>query len=244
MASAAVAIGSPSCQAASMNLTSCPSSSSTSVEQLKDFVVRLEAHFGRERVVAQLRTDSASYFSKSIILKNFCNQKGIELTHSPPYTQALNGIAERHVRTVLDVTRALLIEAGAPVSLWGFAIKYAVKICNRFFNRASCRPVAIDAAPDPGDNEGGPVHTPSPLELFAGRTLPNQRGKLKVWGCTVYPLSHAEINPDKFDSGPEPSPTPSWGSTMPLGGSSAGCWPTATKRWSGPTACSTNPGAR
>ncbi len=101
---------------------------SESVEQLKDFVVRLEAHFGRERVVAQLRTDSASYFSKSIVLKNFCNQKGIELTHSPPYTQALNGIAERHVRTVLDVTRALLIEAGAPVSLWGFAIRYAVKI--------------------------------------------------------------------------------------------------------------------
>ena len=176
---------------------------SESVEQLKDFVVRLEAHFGRERVVAQLRTDSASYFSKSIILKNFCNQKGIELTHSPPYTQALNGIAERHVRTVLDVTRALLIEAGAPISLWGFAIKYAVKICNRFFNRASCRPVAIDAAPDPGDDEGGPVHTPSPLELFAGRTLPNQRGKLKVWGCTVYPLSHAE-NPDKFDPRAEP----------------------------------------
>ena len=178
---------------------------SESVEQLKDFVVRLEAHFGRERVVAQLRTDSASYFSKSTILKNFCDRKGIELTHSPPYTQALNGVAERHVRTVLDVTRALLIEAGAPVSLWGFAVKHAVRICNRFYNRATCQPVAIDAEPsdDDRDNGGSPAHTPSPLELFAGRTLPNQRDKLKVWGCTVYPLSHAE-NPDKFDPRAEP----------------------------------------
>jgi hypothetical protein len=173
------------------------------VEQLKDFIVRLEARFGKERVVAQLRTDYASYFANSIILKTFCNQKGIELTHSPPYTQALNGVAERNVRTVLDMTRALLIEAGGHVSLWGFAMRYAIVICNRFFSRSSCRPVAVDTLSSDDDNKGDPVHTPSPLELFSERTMPNQHDKLHVWGCTVYPLTHDE-NPDKFDPRAEP----------------------------------------
>ena len=173
------------------------------MEQLKDFVVRLEARFGKERVVAQLRTDSASYFAKSLVLKKFCDQKGIELTHSPPYTQALNSVAERHLRTLLDVNRALLVEAGAHVSFWGFAIKYAVKICNRFYNKSSCRPAAVDAPPSDNDNNDDPVHIHSPLELFSTRTLPNQRKKLKVFGCTVYPLTHDE-NPDKFNTRAEP----------------------------------------
>ena len=60
------------------------------LEQTKDFVVRLEARFGRERVVAQFQSDSAPYFVNTIALKNFCDRKGIELTHSPPYSQALN----------------------------------------------------------------------------------------------------------------------------------------------------------
>jgi hypothetical protein len=76
---------------------------SETVDKLKLFVNRLEAQFGRDKVIAQLRSDSASYFARSIPLRNFCNQKGIYQVFSPPYTQALNGVAERHVRTILDV---------------------------------------------------------------------------------------------------------------------------------------------
>ena len=120
---------------------------SETVEAIKDFIALVESKFARDKVVAQLRTDSASYFATSATLAAFCKRKGIYQVHSPPYTQALNGVAERHVRTLLDMTRALMIHAGAPTNLWGFAIKQAVKICNRFFNRSSCEPTTVDHPP-------------------------------------------------------------------------------------------------
>ena len=92
---------------------------SESVEQLKDFVVRLEAHFGGERVVAQLRTDSASYFSKSIILKNFCNQKGIELTCTPLPTRRRSMASLRGTSAPSSTSHAPCLSKLAPLSACG-----------------------------------------------------------------------------------------------------------------------------
>ena len=60
---------------------------SQTVQTFKNFISRMESEFGREKVVAQMRTDSASYFAKSTVLQTFCQQKGIYQIYSPPYTR-------------------------------------------------------------------------------------------------------------------------------------------------------------
>ena len=135
-------------------------------------------------IVAQVRTDSASYFAKSTVLQTFCQQKGIYQIYSPPYTQALNGVAERNVRSILDMTRALLLHAGAPVKLYQLAMEQCVKILNVISFRK------------PNDEPNMPML--SPLERWEGRSLPRQRSSLRVWGCAAYPLEHS-ANPDTFD---------------------------------------------
>ena len=157
---------------------------SETVQTFKNFVARMESEFGKEKVVAQMRTDSASYFAKSTVLQTFCQQKGIYQIYSPPYTQALNGVAERNVRSILDMTRALLLHAGAPVKYYQLAMEQCVKILNVISFRK------------PNDEPNMPML--SPLERWEGRSLPRQRSSLRVWGCAAYPLEHS-ANPDTFD---------------------------------------------
>ena len=54
----------------------------------------MQSHFGRQ-VVARLITDSAPYFQTNRKLAQFNKQKGIVHAFSPPYTQELDGVAER-----------------------------------------------------------------------------------------------------------------------------------------------------
>lgn len=48
----------------------------------------------------------------------------------PPYTPELNGISERVNRTMVETSRALLIQADLPRCLWPFALKLVILVCN------------------------------------------------------------------------------------------------------------------
>ena len=50
-------------------------------------VYRIEAHLGRQRVVAQIRTDSAWYAERSTRFATFCSSRGIVPVYSAPHTQ-------------------------------------------------------------------------------------------------------------------------------------------------------------
>ena len=100
-------------------------------ERFKDLVRMLEAEFGRDKVVAQVLADSATYYERSQPLRDFCRQKGILQLFSPPYTQSLNGVAERTIRTLIDMARTMLVHAGAPRFLYGEALHYAAYVLNR-----------------------------------------------------------------------------------------------------------------
>ncbi len=81
-------------------------------------VRRLKAHFGRQ-VTARMITDSASYFVNNIKLARFNEQEGIVHVASPPYTQELNGVAERTIGTVLGMTRTALHQSQLPTASYG-----------------------------------------------------------------------------------------------------------------------------
>jgi len=145
-------------------------------ENFKHFVKRVEAEFGREGVIAQLLADSATYYEKSIPLANFCRQKGIVQLFSPPYTQSLNSIAERNIRTIVEMARSMMLQAGVPRHLYGEAMMYAIYILNRLPHKAGS--------------------TTTRLEKWTSRVIPLAHKSIREFGCAAWVhQAHPTKNP-------------------------------------------------
>lgn len=63
-------------------------------------------------------------------LQEYLNNYGIQAEYSAPYTPQQNGISERSNRTLMDMTRAMLDQAGLPPSFWAEAVTTAVQLRN------------------------------------------------------------------------------------------------------------------
>jgi len=61
-------------------------------------------------------------------MKQWCKEKGIDLQTMAPYSPSQSGVAERFNRTLLELSRAMLIAKGLPHFLWAEAIGYAAYI--------------------------------------------------------------------------------------------------------------------
>ena len=121
-------------------------------------------------------TDGAKDFINTK-LKAFFRKHGTLLTPTPPDSPSLNGVAERMNRTLLEMTRAMLIQSGAPISLWGEAIQTAA------FTRNCTVHEYNDGIKDTPNNVlFGKCPEPSKLKTFGCDvwfTLPNnERSKL------------------------------------------------------------------
>ena len=84
-----------------------------------------------------------------------------------------NGVAERSIRTVSNMARAMLLHSsahwkdGIDSSLWPMAVTYAVHVYNNTPNAQNL----------------------CPADLFTGSTVPRHRLRdLHTWGCPVYVL--------------------------------------------------------
>ena len=126
-------------------------------------------------MVSLLVADGAKYYTSNA-LADFCQKRGIRQVFSPPATQELNGLAERYIRTLKEMVRAMLITAGAPRFLWGECLLYAVYILNRVPRRIKSE----------GQEKMG-VYVP--INLWQGRLMPEAHSSIRVWGSAAYPLS-------------------------------------------------------
>ena len=63
-------------------------------------------------------------------LDQWCLDNGVRQTSCPPHTQALNGVAERFWRTIVDMARTMLLATQQPKKLWGAAMLHATTIRN------------------------------------------------------------------------------------------------------------------
>ncbi|CAI7885548.1 unnamed protein product [Closterium sp. NIES-53] len=91
--------------------------------------LRLRESFGSDFPVLRLHSDRGGEFS-SARLGAFCPAQGIRQTFTLPASPQQNGIAERHIGMVTDVTRMSMIHAAAPHFLWPFAVQYAAHQLN------------------------------------------------------------------------------------------------------------------
>ncbi|CAI7858693.1 unnamed protein product [Closterium sp. NIES-54] len=91
--------------------------------------LRLRESFGSDFPVLRLHFDRGGEFS-SARLGAFCRAQGIRQTFTLPASPQQNGIAERRIGMVMDVTRTSMIHAAAPHFLWPFAVQYAAHQLN------------------------------------------------------------------------------------------------------------------
>ena len=77
-----------------------------------------------------------------------------------PGSPAMNGVAERRNRTLMEMVRSMISHTSLPLSLWGEALKTAAYILNRVPTKAANK---------------------TPYELWTGRKPSLQH--LRIWGC-------------------------------------------------------------
>lgn len=98
-------------------------------------------------------------------LRKYMDAQGIEYETSMPYTPEQDGLAERHIRTIMEYTRSMLIHSKINWALWPYAAKHAAHIKN--------------VTPRPTNPQGK-----SAFELWHG-TKPSI-SHLKTFGCVAY----------------------------------------------------------
>lgn len=97
------------------------------LSKFKNFVTLMKTSTGKS--IQALRTDNGGEFTSHDFLE-FCSSEGISREPTPPYTPQRNGVAERRNRSLLDITRCLLLDQSLPGHLWGEAVKAAADILN------------------------------------------------------------------------------------------------------------------
>ena len=101
-------------------------------------------------------------------MKQFISDHGLIHQTTCPDTPQQNGIAERKNRTLLEITRAIMLESYVPVHFWPVAIATATYLTNRL----PTKPLAYQT---PLDTLSSHVSIPS------YHSLPPW-----VFGCVVY----------------------------------------------------------
>ena len=85
--------------------------------------------------IGSLHTDGAGELTSGKF-RGVLGDLGVDKTESPPEIHALNGVAERAIRSIFAHVRSDLEASGAPKSFWPHAVSHAVDI----LNRTSCPP--------------------------------------------------------------------------------------------------------
>lgn len=102
-------------------------------EKLKHFVMEVKTTFGRPPKV--IRSDNGGEF-KNKSLETFFKKEGIRQQFTTPHTPQQNGIAERKNRTLNEMARCMLLDAGLPTKYWAEAVNTASYLQNRLPTRS------------------------------------------------------------------------------------------------------------
>ncbi|CAI7917057.1 unnamed protein product [Closterium sp. NIES-54] len=126
---------------------------------------QLSERFGSDLPVLHLHSDRGGEFS-SDLLRAFCRAEGIRQTFTLPASPQKNGIAERRIGMVMDVTRTSMIHAAAPHFLWPFGVvtfEESMSYYRRFpYRTASLPPPPLFLAPGTPPTDPLPPQGPAP----------------------------------------------------------------------------------
>ena len=132
------------------------------IHLIKEFVEFTKTQFRKKPKV--IRSDQGREYI-NYDLQNYLKKEGIRVQHTVIYSPQQNGVAERKNRSLLEMARCMLIDAGIEIKYWGEAVNTANYLQNLLPTK--CR-------------------TKTPFELWHGEK-PNVKN-LHVFGCKV--LAH------------------------------------------------------
>ena len=128
------------------------------------------------RPVGRYMTDNAGEFISKAQRRRLARERiGLQLATPGDAHCSQNAIAERCVRYILDVSRALLHQSQLPLPFWEFAVVHAAKLHN----------VLPSAA----------LQGKSPHSVYYGEEA--DLSKLRVFGCVAFPYEPKEGRPHK-----------------------------------------------
>eukprot|EP00965_Chrysotila_dentata_P162366 5362079-Pleurochrysis_carterae.AAC.1 len=83
------------------------------------------------QAIGTLHCDNAGEFLSAEFTEFFAD-RGVHNCTCPPHVHQLNGVAERAIRSIMELTRSSLTASAAPIAFWDYAVTHAVlDILNR-----------------------------------------------------------------------------------------------------------------
>lgn len=98
------------------------------LDAFRKYAAMATVHFGTR--IARLRSDNGGEYINANFVQ-FCEEAGIVMEPTVPYTPQQNGVAERMNRTIMERARSMLDDAGFKRSMWNEAVLTAVHLINR-----------------------------------------------------------------------------------------------------------------
>ena len=102
------------------------------------------------------------------ICQRWCDSHGIQMRLSPPYAHYLNGVVERKIRSLKEMTRCLLNDSQLPHTFWPYALKYAAHIIYRSGT------TALPGWKSPYEVIHGMLPKPEHLKVFGSKLIFHQ----------------------------------------------------------------------
>jgi Reverse transcriptase (RNA-dependent DNA polymerase)/gag-polypeptide of LTR copia-type/Integrase core domain/GAG-pre-integrase domain len=92
-------------------------------EKVIEYLAKLISHGRKPKAI---RIDRGKEF---LNVSSWCQERGIEIQMTAPYSPSQNGVAERMNRTLVEIARAMI--RGLPEFLWEYAVSHASYLRNR-----------------------------------------------------------------------------------------------------------------
>jgi transposase InsO family protein len=136
-------------------------------------IIATEFNTDSKRIQRLHSDNGGEYISKEF--REYCTQNKIQQTFSAPRTPEQNGVAERAWRSIVEMMRCMLFQAGLGKSFWVLAANAAVHVLNRLGTKAN--------------------NQQTPYERWHN-TAPDL-SHLRVFGCAVHVLN--ELHKQKLE---------------------------------------------
>ncbi|GJU43920.1 retrovirus-related pol polyprotein from transposon TNT 1-94, partial [Tanacetum coccineum] len=103
-------------------------------DQFKIFSRKIQNQLGCS--IVSIRIDHSREFDNEVKFEEFCNANGITHNFSAPRTPQSNGVVERKIMTLQEMSRTMLNEQSLPQKFWCNAVDTSTYILNRILIRA------------------------------------------------------------------------------------------------------------
>jgi transposase InsO family protein len=97
---------------------------STSTQLIIDYCRERQA---QSRPVSHIRVDNAGELVSDTLV-SILRSSGLRVSPIPPFSQFLNGVAERFNGTLMGIVRALLSDSEVPLHFWPDAVAHATRL--------------------------------------------------------------------------------------------------------------------